>query len=217
MPFRDRIDAGKRLAVALESYRKALPVVLALPRGGVPVGAEIARALNAPLDLILVRKLGVPGEPELAMGAVVDGSKPIVVRNEQVIAAIGISDPEFQSVCRHELAEIDRRRELYLGGRARPDVAGRTVIIVDDGLATGATARAGVDATRLRRPSKIVIAVPVAPNDTLASMRAEADDVVCLESYDLFGSIGDYYQDFRQVSDEEVIAALAVSEPLAPI
>lgn len=215
MPFGDRIDAGRRLAVALEGYREARPVVLALPRGGVPVGAEIATALDVPLDLVLVRKLGVPDEPELAMGAVVDGTRPIVVRNESVITATGISEARFQSICRRELAEIDRRRKRYLEGRKRVDIAGRTVILVDDGLATGATAQAAIKAIRKGKPRKIVLAVPVAPNDTLATLRAEADDVVCLESYDHFGSIGAYYADFDQVSDEEVIAILRIRGPVA--
>lgn len=205
MPFKDRAEAGRKLAKALASYKEEEPVVLALPRGGVPVAAEVCAALNAPLDLILVRKIGVPLQPELAMGAVVDGGAPIVVRNEDVIKLAGIDEAAFKEVCDRELAEIDRRRQRYLGGRARAEVEGRTAIVIDDGVATGATTRAALRATRARKPKKLVLAVPVAPTDSLAALRADADDVVCLENYEFFGAIGFYYADFRQISDEEVI------------
>lgn len=208
MPFNDRIDAGRKLAAALANYKDQKPVILALPRGGVPVGAEVATALKAPLDLILVRKVGVPFEPELAMGAVVDGEAPIIVRNDDVIRSAGIEEAEFKAVCDSELAEIERRRRRYLGGRARVDVAGRTAIVIDDGVATGATTRAALRATRMRKPNKLVLAVPVAPTDSLAELRGDADDVVCLEDHELFGAIGAYYRDFSQVSDEEVIRLL---------
>ena len=213
MPFRNRADAGRRLAAALAGYKNERPVVLALPRGGVPVAAEIAAALNAPLDLVLVRKLGVPVQPELAMGAVVDGSAPIIVRNEDVIRLTGVSEEEVQAVCAEELAEIERRRQRYLGTRARVDPAGRVAIVVDDGIATGATTRAALRALRLRGPKKLILAVPVAPTETLAAMREEADEVVCLEDYADFGAIGFFYSDFRQTSDSEVIAALARFPP----
>ncbi|MFZ1895043.1 MAG: phosphoribosyltransferase family protein [Rhodoplanes sp.] len=213
MPFRNRADAGRRLAAALAGYKNERPVVLALPRGGVPVAAEIAAALNAPLDLVLVRKLGVPVQPELAMGAVVDGSAPIIVRNEDVIRLTGVSEEEVQAVCAEELAEIERRRQRYLGTRARVDPAGRVAIVVDDGIATGATTRAALRALRLRSPKKLILAVPVAPTETLAAMREEADEVVCLEDYADFGAIGFFYSDFRQTSDSEVIAALARFPP----
>lgn len=208
MPFRDRSDAGRRLADALEQYRRSQPVVLALPRGGVPVAAEVASALNAPLDLILVRKIGVPTQPELAMGAVVDGGSPLIVRNEDVIRLTGTEESEFKSVCDEELAEIERRRQLYLGGRERVDIAGKTAIVVDDGIATGATTRAALRAARMRNPKRLVLAVPVAPTESLPKMREEADDVICLEDYPMFGAIGLYYSDFSQVSDREVIALL---------
>ena len=184
-------------------------MVLALPRGGVPVAAEVAQALDAPLDLVLVRKIGVPWQPELAMGAVVDGASPLIVRNEDVIRMTGIDEAQFKATCDREIAEITRRRQRYLGDRARVDVAGRVAIVVDDGIATGATTRAALRATRMRNPTKLVLAVPVAPTDSLAEMRAEADDVVCLEDHTFFSAIGLYYYDFRQVSDEEVIALLA--------
>lgn len=208
MPFRNRADAGRRLAVALERYKDQRPVVLALPRGGVPVAAEVATALNAPLDLVLVRKIGVPMQPELAMGAVVDGGAPLIVRNDDVIRLAGIDESEFKSICNDELAEIDRRRRRYLGGRTRVEIADRTAIVVDDGIATGATTRAALRATRMLNPKRLVLAVPVAPTDSLVAMREEADDVVCLEDYVSFGAIGLYYSDFRQVSDAEVIEIL---------
>jgi len=216
MPFSDRKDAGARLAKALAKYKKAQPVILALPRGGVTVAAEVAAALDAPLDLVLVRKIGVPSQPELAMGAVVDGDQPVIVRNEDVIEMAGVSESEFKAVCNSELAEIERRRQRYLGDRARAPIAGRTVIVIDDGVATGATTRAALRATRARNPQKLVLAVPVAPTDTLPVMRQEADDVVCLEDYELFGAIGRFYADFRQITDAEVIATLARFPPGAP-
>jgi predicted phosphoribosyltransferase len=152
-------------------------------------------------------------QPELAMGAVVDGKTPIIVRNEEVIQLAGIEETEFKAVCDAELAEIERRRQLYLGGRERLDVAGRVAIVIDDGIATGATTRAALRATRARKPKKLVLAVPVAPTESLAEMRAEADEVVCLEDYESFGAIGYYYSDFRQTSDQEVIDALARFAP----
>jgi putative phosphoribosyl transferase len=206
--FKDRSDAGRKLAAALTSYKDWQPVVLALPRGGVPVAAEICAVLNAPLDLILVRKIGVPIQPELAMGAVVDGGQPIVVRNEDVIALAGIDESEFKTVCDSELAEIDRRRQRYLGSRQRADISGRTAIVVDDGVATGATTRAALRATRMRNPKRLVLAVPVAPAVTVAELRSEADDVICLEGHEFLGAIGAYYADFSQVSDEQVIDIL---------
>jgi predicted phosphoribosyltransferase len=213
MSFENRSDAGRRLAQALASYKDQRPVILALPRGGVPVAAEVAAAFHAPLDLVLVRKIGVPVQPELAMGAVVDGGTPIIVRNEDVIRLENIDEAEFQTICHRELAEIERRRQRYLGNRARVDVAGRVTIVIDDGIATGATTRAALRATRQRQPKMLVLAVPVAPTESLAAMREEADDVVCLEDHEFFGAIGYYYSDFRQTSDEEVINALARFPP----
>lgn len=205
MPFVNRRDAGRKLAAALSRYASQSPVVLALPRGGVPVAGEVAAALQAPLDLILVRKIGVPMQPELAMGAVVDGATPLIVRNDDVIRLAGISDEEFSAVRDRELLEIERRRRLYLGGLARPSIAGRLAIVVDDGVATGATTRAALRATRLRNPKLLVLAVPVAPTPTLQELQEEADEVICLEQHDPFGAIGMYYADFRQVPDSEVV------------
>ena len=209
MPFVDRTDAGRQLAKALAAYKGKRAVVLALPRGGVPVAAEVATALDAPLDLILVRKIGVPFQPELAMGAVVDGSEPVIVRNEDVITLTGVSQQDFNATRDEQLAEIERRRKLYLGDRPHPKIAGHIVIVVDDGIATGATTRAALQAIRMRKPSKLVLAVPVAPTETLKKLRDEADDIVCLEDYEQFGAIGLFYSDFRQVSDTEVIEILA--------
>jgi predicted phosphoribosyltransferase len=209
MPFIDRTDAGQQLAKALAHYKDKRPVVLALPRGGVPVAEKIAAALDAPLDLILVRKIGVPYQPELAMGAVVDGGEPVIVRNEDVITLSGVSAQEFDTIRDEQLAEIERRRKLYVGDRPHPQIANRTVIVVDDGIATGATTRAALRATRMRKPSKLVLAVPVAPTESLKTLREEADEIVCLEDYEEFGAIGLFYSDFRQVSDTEVIELLA--------
>lgn len=208
MPFRNRTHAGHLLATALAGYQGTDAVILALPRGGVPVAAEVAAALDAPLDLILVRKIGVPSQPELAMGAVVDGDQPIIVRNEDVIALAGIDEALFDSVCERELREIERRRARYLGTRERAEVTGRTAIVIDDGVATGATTRAALRAIRARDPKRLVLAVPVAPSDSIAELRADVDDLVCLEAHADFGAIGYYYADFRQVSDDEVMNLL---------
>jgi putative phosphoribosyl transferase len=209
MAFTDRTDAGRKLAQALLTYKDQETVILALLRGGVPVAAEVAAALDAPLDLILVRKIGVPMQPELAMGAVANGGVPIVVRNDEVIRMAGIDEAEFAAVRDRELAEIERRRRVYLDHRAPVDVEGRVAIVIDDGIATGATTRAALRATRIRNPRKLVLAVPVAPTDTLAAMREEADEVICLEDHEFFGAIGYYYTDFRQLSDREVKDTIA--------
>lgn len=209
MPFRNRVEAGRRLAAALRRFGGQPAVVFALPRGGVPVAAEIAAALAAPLDLVLVRKIGVPFHEELAMGAVADGGEPVTVRNEDVIGMYGIDEATFAEVRDGQLREIERRRRAYLGGRTPAPVAGRIAIVVDDGVATGATTRAALRAVRARGPAKLVLAVPVAPSDVMASLRSEADEVVCLEEHAAFGAIGFYYADFSQLSDGEVIDILA--------
>jgi predicted phosphoribosyltransferase len=208
MTFRNREDAGRRLAARLLKYKGEEAAVFALPRGGAPVAAPIATALEAPLDLVLVRKIGVPFQPELAMGAVADGGKPITVRNEDVIAMARVSEEEFEAVRRRELDEVERRRSLYVGSRPRAEVQGRIAIVVDDGVATGATTRAALRAVRARHPKKLVLATPVAPPDTLASLSEEADETICLETHEDFGAIGYFYADFRQTSDAEVISIL---------
>jgi predicted phosphoribosyltransferase len=208
MTFQDRSDAGRKLAKALSSYKGRNATILALPRGGVPVAAEVAAALNVPLDLILVRKIGVLAQPELAMGAVVDGAAPIVVRNEEVIELSGTTSDEFDAACASELVEIERRRKLYIGDRARAEITGQVVIVIDDGIATGATTRAALQAIRKRKPKELVLAVPVAPPDTIAKLRREVDALICLETPELFGAIGYFYRDFRQVSDQEVAEIL---------
>jgi predicted phosphoribosyltransferase len=215
MPFADREDAGRRLAKALDRYRGDQPVILALPRGGVPVAGEIAAALSAPLDLVLVRKIGVPGQPELAMGAVVNGAEPLTVRNADVIRMTRTSDAAFAAVRDRELAEIGRRRKHYLGDRPHPGLTGRVAIVVDDGIATGATTRAALRSVRQFGPKKLVLAVPVAPSSTIAELRDEADEIVCLEDYEPFGAIGTFYADFSQIGDEEVKRILARFPPEA--
>jgi predicted phosphoribosyltransferase len=213
MAFKNRTEAGTKLAVMLLKYKDQQPVILALPRGGVTVAAEVAQALDAPLDLILVRKIGVPFQEELAMGAVVDGAAPVIVRNEDVIRMAGVEEADFKAICDGELVEIERRRQRYLGSRERAEISDRTAIVVDDGIATGATTRAALRATRMRKPKKLVLAVPVAPTESLPALREEADDIICLEDHEYFGAIGFYYSDFRQVSDQEVIDTLARFPP----
>ncbi|UXN66581.1 phosphoribosyltransferase family protein (plasmid) [Phyllobacterium sp. A18/5-2] len=206
--FEDRTDAGKQLAKALKLYRGQDVVVLALPRGGAAVAVEVASALGAPLDLLIVRKVGVPYHQELAMGAVMDGSNPIVVRNDDVIHSSGISEDEFQRECTKEFQEIERRRALYFGHKVPIAVAGRTVILVDDGIATGATARAAILGLQQRKPRRIVLAVPVGANDTMEMLREAIDEVVCLEEPAALEAIGFHYVDFPQLTEKEVMEIL---------
>ena len=208
MPFKNRTDAGRRLAKALTQYKSLRPVVLALPRGGVPVAAEVAAALEAPLDLVLVRKVGAPNQPELAMGAVTDGAQPMVVRNSEIIEACSVSEQEFDAVASEELAKIERRRRRYIGDRTRAEVEGKVAIIIDDGIATGATTLAAIQAVRSRKPKELVLAVPVAPLDTVKKLHSEVDAIVCLDTPEELGAIGYFYRDFHQIGDEEVIATL---------
>ena len=208
LPFRDRVDAGRRLGAALAQYRNQNCVIFALPRGGVPVAAEVADALDAPLDLLLVRKIGAPAQPELAIGAVVDGGAPIVVRNDDLIRASGTSESEFESICGRELKEIERRRQIYLKGREPLDPKGRVAIVIDDGIATGSTVLAALRALRKRDPRKLILAVPVGPEDTIAVLGEEADEVVCLATPEPFRAVGYFYQNFDQTEDREVIELL---------
>lgn len=207
--FADRAEAGRALAGQLQ--RMALPgpvVVLALPRGGVPVAAEIARTLRAPLDLLLVRKIGAPRQPELAVAALVEGTPPALVRDEETCAATGVHAAYLEREVAFAAAEIQRRRRRYLAKRAAVPVQGRTVVVVDDGVATGTTMRAALRGLRQRQPAHVVLALPVGPPDTLAALRAEADQVVCLRQPEPFRAIGLHYRDFHQLDDEEVVVAL---------
>jgi len=204
MPFRSRQEAGERLTAALGPFKTQSPVVLALPRGGVPVAAAVAAHLAAPLDLVLVRKIGAPGQPELAMGAIAEGDPPVTLRNENVVQALQIKDADFESIRNRELTEIERRRRAYLGDRPRVGVAGRVAILVDDGIATGMTMRAAAQAIGGRGPKRIVIAVPVAAVDVAAELRREIGTVICLEEHEHLFAIGCHYADFAQVSDDDV-------------
>ena len=208
MIFRDRTDAGNRLASALLQYDDDEPVVLGLPRGGVPVAARIAAALHAPLDVVLVRKIGAPSQPELAAGAVVDADRPVIVRNEDVIATTAMTEAQFDRALADQLAEIARRRTLYGGDRNTCPLADRTVIVVDDGIATGATMRAALQGLRLRSPRRLIVATPVAPPEAIAALHDLADEIVCLQTRSDFAAIGQFYDDFSQLEDDEVIAIL---------
>ncbi|MBV8507849.1 MAG: phosphoribosyltransferase [Alphaproteobacteria bacterium] len=206
--FRNRADAGRQLAEKLAVYANRPHVlVLALPRGGVPVGSEVARAVGAPLDVFLVRKLGVPGYEELAMGAVASGG--VRVLNDEIVRGLGISEHEIEVAVARELQELARRERLYRGDRPPPDVGGRTIIIVDDGLATGATMRAAVQALRQQHPACILVAVPTASPDTCEALKAEADDVICAMTPEPFFAVGHWYEDFTQTTDNEVRELLA--------
>lgn len=213
--FKDRTQAGQALAAALRKRAFDKPVVLALPRGGVPVAIEVARALSAPLDLVLVRKIGHPLQPELALGAIVDGEHPEFVLNEDVAALTRNHSKYLETAKAAALAEIERRRKVYLGGRKQPDVRGCSAIVVDDGIATGATARAAFKALRHKHPKRIVLAVPVAPKETIEALRGEVDEIVCLETPDHFYAIGLFYQDFHPVEDVEVTELLRAADSAA--
>jgi putative phosphoribosyl transferase len=211
MRFVDRRDAGRRLAAQLGWLRAEDPVVLALPRGGVPVGAEVARALGAPLDVILVRKLGVPSQPELAMGAL--GEEGVEVLDSRIVARAGVGERDLARVEASERAELERRAIRYRSDRPPISIAGRSVIIVDDGLATGASARAAIMVARARGARRVLVAVPVAPPETVAALRKQADDVISVETPSSMVAIGQWYEDFRQTSDEEVVELLGGTDP----
>ena len=207
LPIIDRLSAGRELAGRLQAYADRDDViVLALPRGGVPVAAAIAEALHAPLDLMLVRKLGTPGQEELAMGAIASGG--IRIMNEDVVTALGISEPEIEAEARREQQELEQRQRRYRGDRPLPDFRDKAVLLVDDGIATGATMRVAIQALRRLEPAHIIVATPVAPPDTVAHLRREADEVICLETPEPFMAISQWYQHFPQTGDDEVIALL---------
>jgi putative phosphoribosyl transferase len=205
-PFEDRRDAGRRLAGKLSRFEDEQTVVFALPRGGVPVGYEISRALDAPLDVFVSRKLGAPGQPEFGIGAVAAGG--VRVLNQDVVRRLGIPDDYVQEITAQELAEVGRRLRYFRGQRPETEVVGRTVILVDDGLATGVTARAAVQALRLRKPRHLVLAAPVCAAQTADLFRTAVDELVCLESPSDLGAIGFWYRNFEQTSDEEVVELL---------
>jgi putative phosphoribosyl transferase len=206
--FRDRSEAGQKLAAQLQAYANCDNVlVLALPRGGVPVAYEVARALNLPLDICLVRKLGVPGHQELAMGAIASGG--VRVFNYDVIRWLSISEEAIEGVATRELRELQRRERAYRGDRPLPDIRDRTVILIDDGLATGATIRAAIAALRSQQPKEIIVAVPVAPSSLCQDLEAEVDRVVCLATPEPFYAIGLWYENFAQTSDDRVRELLA--------
>ncbi|HEX8218212.1 MAG TPA: phosphoribosyltransferase [Chloroflexia bacterium] len=211
-PFDNRRDAGRRLAGALQHYANRPDVlVLALPRGGVPVAWEVAQALNVPLDVFLVRKLGVPGHEELAMGAIATGG--VIVLNDSVVQALRITREELDRVAAAEQAELARRDSAYRGDRPPPDVSGRTAILIDDGLATGSTMRAAAAALRQQGPARIVIAVPVSSPQTCQELGAEVDEIVCLITPEMFYAVGMWYIDFSPTTDEEVHALLKPADP----
>jgi putative phosphoribosyl transferase len=202
-PYGNRRDAGAELATHLDQFRgRSDVVILAIPRGGVPVGYEVARALDAPLDVFLVRKLGLPGHPELAMGAI--ASDGVRVLNDDVVSRYGISDTTIEDVARDEQAELERRERAYRNGRPRADLRRRVVVLVDDGLATGSTMKAAVAAVPAQGPSRIVVAVPVGSPETCREIAELADEIVCACAPDRFAAVGQWYLDFSQTSDEEV-------------
>ena len=214
--YRDRSDAGRVLATQLTAYANRRDVlVLALPRGGVPVAYEVAKALHAPLDVFIVRKLGVPGHEELAMGAIATGG--VCVLNEDVVQMLHIPDRVIEAVIAKEQQELERREHLYRDDRPPPDVRNCTIILIDDGLATGATMRAAIKALRQQHPARLVVAVPVAAPPTCEELGAQVDEIICTKTPEPFYGVGYWYEDFSQTTDEEVHALLAQSEQEKPV
>ncbi|MDJ0824743.1 MAG: phosphoribosyltransferase family protein [Rhodobacter sp.] len=211
--FLDRNDAGIQLAEAVAKLGLADPVVLALPRGGVPVAAPVADRLGAPLDLVMVRKIGCPGNPELAAGAVVNGASPQTVFNADILRHLGMAEADFAGAVARELETIERRRNAYLAGRAAVPLRGRDAVVVDDGIATGATVKVALKAMAGRGPASLTLAVPTAPADSLAALKSMVDHLVCLVTPEPFWAVGQAYQRFGQTSDEEVVGALQGSGP----
>src|SRR6516164_6508239 len=209
MKFADRGEAGRRLADKLLHFKDRQPVVLALPRGGVAVGFEIAHALDAPLDIVLVRKIGVPWQPEFALGAVTDGARYETFIDRNLAASLDIPVSYIEEETSRQLKEIERRRKAYCEGRPALEIAGHSAIVVDDGIATGATMRVALQAVRRHGPARLVLAVPLSPPDTLTALREEVDEAVCLEIPAELGAVGYHYRDFHQMRDAEVTELLA--------
>jgi len=209
--FRDRRDAGRKLAMALGRFAQNAPLVLALPRGGVPVAYEVAHSLHAPLDLLLVRKIGAPGHKEFGIGAVIDGTDPHLVLNEEAVRLVAPSPDYIRAEMHREVAELERRRRAYLGDRHPPDLRGRTVIIVDDGIATGGTMKAALRGARKAGAEKLILAVPVAPREAIEDLRHECDEAICLAMPEPFYAVGNWYANFDQTDDEEVKTLLSHS------
>ena len=207
--YTNREAAGQMLARRLMSYAHTDAVVLGIPRGGVPVAKEVADALDAPLDVIVVRKLGAPGQPELGIGAVVDGDHPRAIFNQDIIEHLGVSDEYIEAEIARQLKEVNRRETAYRGGRAKVPLRGKTVIVVDDGIATGSSTRAALRGVRRQKPKRLILAIPVAPAESIEALRSDADEIVCLETPEDFFAVGQFYRDFRQVSDDQVKAILA--------
>lgn len=213
--FTDRQDAGRRLAAELQRFAPERPIVLALPRGGVPVAYEVARTLGAPLDICVVRKVGVPWHPELGMGAVAEGGYLHLSRS--IVARLGVTEGELAEVVAHERAKVEERVRRFRGGQPRPTLQGRTVLLVDDGIATGGTVRVAIQAVKAEQPRRIILAVPVAAAETVEALAREVDEVVCLLAPADLHAIGLWYDDFGQVSDEEVARLLALAREREPL
>jgi putative phosphoribosyl transferase len=212
--FADRRDAGRQLAEALREQDLEDPLVLALPRGGVPVAYEVALALEADLDVLVARKIGAPGQPELGLGAVAEGGEPMF--DQRFLRTVGVTEADLASTVERERDELRRRVERYRGGRGLPSMEDRDVVLVDDGLATGSTARAGLAALRPRRPRRLLLAVPVASPRTVEALAGEADEIVCLQQPESFQAVGQWYRDFTQTGDEVVLRLLAEARDARP-
>lgn len=207
--FQDRVDAGRRLGAALAGRVGAGAVVLGLPRGGVVVADQVARTLNAPLDVLVVRKIGAPRQPEFAIGAVSNGEEPVILFQPDAVALVGVTDAQAAALAQEQLALVRQREQRYRAGRPAEPVEGRTVIVVDDGIATGATFLAAVECLRARKPGRLVVAAPVASAEAARLLEAKADDVVILDIPPRFQAVGQFYSEFGEVTDEEVLAILA--------
>ena len=214
--FRDRSHAGQELAEALHHLSEQNPLVLALPRGGVPVAFEVAQRLGAPLDLVLVRKIGAPGNEELALGAVIDGAEPKWVINQELLNQVAPPPNWFEEEMQRQLTELERRRHRYCGDRPAPVITGRCVIVIDDGIATGATVRAALKGLKQSKPSHVVLAVPVGPRDVIEMLKTEVDELLCLAMPEPFIGVGRHYGNFEQTPDEQVVDLLARASRVSP-